>query len=203
MARTTTRDRTESLIFAVSVLMADLALPGPAQASVYLTDSAVFSTNRDGHNWNGWIWNTQAPPADTGNLWNLYYSSSTDPNNPVFVNSKNDASTNIGLPMTPGVHRFVVYGESVVVDLHPEQHFVLNLYFDDHQAAPDVSGLFGATCPTVCAASHGNGLDLFGSSGAQEAGTLVYVAGGRRVELTSFIWRVDEQVDKQVDKGLA
>ncbi|HEY0877804.1 MAG TPA: hypothetical protein VGE10_05075 [Zeimonas sp.] len=201
MTRTTTRNRTAGLIAAALVLMTGLVLSGLARAAAHLTDSAVFSANEAGENWNGWIWNTQAPPADAANRWNLYYSSSTDPANPVFLNSRNDASTNLSIEMTPGVHRFLVYGESVTTNLDPAQHFVLNLYFDGNQGAPDVSGLFGDACPSVCAASHANGFDLFGNSGlggntdAQEAGTLVYLGGGRRVELTSFTWHVDEQVD--------
>jgi len=30
-----------------------------SHAGIILSDSAVFSTNSSGENWNGWIWNTQ------------------------------------------------------------------------------------------------------------------------------------------------
>lgn len=167
-----------------------------AHAAVYLTDSAVFSTNQFGENWNGWIWNTQAPPADGPNRWNMYYSSSLDPQNPVFINSENDASTNISIEMSPGTHSFLVYGESVTASLDPLQHFVLSLYFGGNQSSPDISGLYGSQCLVVCAASHWNGLDLFGASGEQEAGTLVYSAGGVTVTLTAFSWAIGSNVDK-------
>jgi hypothetical protein len=188
---------TKSLAFMVAVY---LATTGVSQASVMLTDSSVFSTNDAGENWNGWIWNTQAPPADSANRWNLYYSSSLDPQNPTFLNSENNASTNIDIELTPGIHSFLIYGETVTTDLHPLQHFVLNLYFDGNQAAPDISGL--NDCPDVCAVSHWNGLDLFGNSGlggnldAQEAGTLIFTSGGHTVELTKFTWVINENVDR-------
>lgn len=178
---------------------------GPASvshAAVMLTDSAVFSTNGAGENWNGWIWNTQAPPADTPDRWNVYYSSSSDPQNPVFLNSGNGSATNINIAMTAGTHTFLIYGETVTTALDPQQHFVLSLYFDGNQAAPDISGLYGPDCPTVCAASHSNGLDLFGTSGlggnanAQEAGTTAFASGGVTVELTKFTWNVAQGVDE-------
>lgn len=197
MAAATNGKRNRFPTLTAFVLAAGLVVSGLAQAAaVHLTDSAVFSSNGAGENWNGWIWNTQGLPADGANRWNLYYSSSSDPQNPVFLNAANDAATNIRIEMTPGTHRFLVYGESVTPDVHPDQHFVLNLYFDDHQAAPDISGLFGSTCTTVCAASHWNGLDLFGNSGEQEAGTLVHTAAGLTIELVRFDWSIDGQVDK-------
>jgi hypothetical protein len=166
-----------------------------------MTDSAVFSANSAGENWNGWIWNTQAPPADLANRWNLYYSSSSDPANPVFLNTGNGASTGIAFDLGVGTHRFFVYGETATTQLDPQQHFVLNLYFGGNQAAPDISGLYGAACPVVCAAGHPNGLDLFGNSGlggnpaAQEAGTLAYASGGYQVALSDFTWAVGDGID--------
>lgn len=198
--------RAQLPILRILALAGCLAAAGFAQAaSIRLTDSAVFSANGAGENWNGWIWNTQAPPADTTNRWNLYYSSSSDPQNPVFLNSENGATTNIDIAMTPGTHRFLIYGESATPSFDPALHFVLSLYFDGNQASPDVSGLYGQSCPSVCAVSHWNGLDLFGVSGlgsnadAQEAGTLLYVADGQTVELTRFTWLIDDQVDSVWD----
>lgn len=173
-----------------------------SHASVMLTDSAVFSTNSFGENWNGWIWNTQAPPADSANRWNLYYSSSSDPQNPVFLNALNDSATNINIELTAGTHTFLIFGETVTTTLDPLQHFVLSLYFEGNQAAPDISGLYGPDCMAVCAASHWNGLDLFGNSGlggnlnAQEAGTLVYASGGYTVSLEKFTWDIALDVDR-------
>lgn len=180
---------------AIAILPGLLATQS-AHAAVYLTDSAVFSANPEGNNWNGWIWNTQAPPADVPDRWNMYYSSSLDPQNPVFINSGNASSTNISIEMSPGTHSFLVYGESVTTSLDPLQHFVLSLYFDGNQSSPDISGLYGSACPSVCAAGHPNGLDLFGNSGEQEAGTLVHSAGGTTVTLSAFSWAIGENVDE-------
>ena len=183
------------------LVVAALVTTSVSHAGIILSDSAVFSTNSFGENWNGWIWNTQAPPADTPDRWNMYYSSSLDRQNPVFINSINDSSTNINLDLTAGTHTFLIYGETVTPTLHPEQHFVLNLYINGNQSAPDISGLYGPTCATVCAASHWNGLDLLGSSGlggnldAQEAGTLIYTSAGYQLELTSFTWDIDPGID--------
>ena len=88
------------------------------------------------------------------------------------------------------------------MELDPLQHVVLSLYFNDNQAAPDISGLYGSTCTSVCAASHPNGLDLFGNSGlggntnAQEAGTLMFTGGNREVLLTKFNWAVNDDADQ-------
>jgi len=193
----------KALIFGSLMTMA-LLLPmnSVSHATVMLTDTAVFSANSDGENWNGWIWNTEAPPDDSANRWNLYYSSSSDPQNPVFLNSDNNAATNINIDLTPGTHTFLIYGESVTTTLDPLQHFVLNLYFDGNQGAPDISGLYGPDYPTVGAASHWDGLDLFGNSGlggnlnAQEAGTLIYTSDGLNVNLTKFTWEIGSNVDR-------
>lgn len=171
-----------------------------SHAGIILTDSAVFSSNSFGENWNGWIWNTQAPPD---NRWNMYYSSSLDQQNPTFINSGNDdTSTNININLSVGTHKFLIYGETVTTTLNPLQHFVLNLYFDGNQSAPDISGIYGPDCGSVCVASHWNGLDLFGNSGlggnldAQEAATLIYSSGGYEIELTQFTWEIQPNVDK-------
>lgn len=169
-----------------------------AQAGVLLTDSAVFSTNGAGENWNGMIWNTQGAPDQP---WNLYYSSSADANNPVFINSQDNAGTSLNLDLGPGTHNFLIFGDSGGVTLDPLQHFVASFYFGGNQDAPDISGLYGPDCPVVCAAAHWNGLDLFGASGlggnvnAQEAGTLIYSANGYQVELTAFTWAIDSAID--------
>lgn len=184
------------LFLAVGWVVALLAVA--AEAGVRLTDSAVFSSNDAGENWNGMIWNTQGAPDIR---WNLYYSSSTDPDNPVFINSMDDANARIDLHLGVGIHNFLVFGDSTGAALDPLQHFVLNLYFDGNQNAPDISGLYGPACPAVCAASHGNGLDLFGNSGlggnlaAQEAGTLAYLANRYLVELITFTWELDAALD--------
>lgn len=193
--------RVATIIGALSALFLLTTAP-LASASLRLTDSAVFSSNADGENWNGWVWNTQGLPEDTANRWNLYYSSSSDPQNPLFLNSGNAADAGIDIEMSVGTHTFTVFGESLNVALDPLQHFVLNLYFDDNQGPADISGLNGQSCPDVCPTSNSNGLDLFGNSGlggnlnAQTAGTLFFAGGGRVVELTRFTWAVDGNVDQ-------
>lgn len=177
------------------LLAAPLLFAATAAQAATLTNSTVFSTNSEGENWNGWIWNTEGQPADVPNRWNLYYSTSGDPLAPVFVNSGNDENTEISIDLAPGVYDFLIFGETATTDLDPLQHFVLNLYFNGDDSAPGVSGLFGPDCPTVCAASHPNGLDLFGAAGAAEAGTLVFVDGTLTVALTLFEWGFGDGID--------
>ena len=76
-------------------------------------------------------------------------------------------------------------------------HFVTNLYFDGNQSAPGISGLYGTTCPTVCAAGHPNGTAIDGSSGHPEAGTLAWSDGTVNVTLTEFTWTTNRtDIDK-------
>ena len=175
-----------------------LAAAVPAMGAT-LTDSAIFSANAEGDNWNSLIWNTQAPPEDVPNRWNMYYSSSLDPNSPTFINSGNDADTRISIDLLPGTYDFLVFGETVTQPLPAEQHYVLNLYFNGDQSAPGISGLYGPSCLTVCAAGHPNGLDLFGNSQAPEAGTLEYLDGTQKVLLSRFEWAIDDEVDQVWD----
>lgn len=178
-----------------ALVAAPLFVFATAAQAATLTNSTVFSTNSEGENWNGWIWNTQGQPDDGPNRWNLYYSDSADPDAPSFINGGNDADTEIAIDLTPGVYDFLIYGETATTNLDPLQHFVLNLYFNGDTSAPGISGLYGADCLSVCAASHPNGLDLFGFSGAQEAGTLIYTDGSVTVALSLFEWAVGDGVD--------
>ena len=164
----------------------------PAHALIMLTDSAVFSSNDIGRNWNGWLWNTVGGDAP----WNLYYSKSLDVTNPDFLNSQNGATTSIDIALTPGTHSFLIYGDSVTPNIDSFQHFVLSLYFNGNQGAADISGVFGPTCAGVCAVSDYNGLNLFGVSGDQEAGTLSFISGGFQVTLSGFTWVYTRDVDK-------
>jgi hypothetical protein len=165
----------------------------PAHALIMLTDSAVFSSNEIGRNWNGWLWNTVGGDAP----WNLYYSTNlADPQNPAFLNSQDGPSTSLNIALTPGIHSFLIYGDSVTPTIDPFQHFVLNLYFNGNQGSPGISGLFGPTCVGVCAVSDYNGLNLFGASGDQEAGTLSFISGGFQVTLSGFTWVYTLGVDK-------
>lgn len=142
-------------------------------------------------------WNTEGAPDLH---WKLHYSSSIDPHNPVFINSQNNEETGLNLDLGLGSHHFLIFGESGGM-LDPLQHFVASFYFGGNQGAPDISGLYGPDCPVVCAASHWNGLDLFGASGlggnldAQEAATLIHKTNGYQVELTAFTWAIDTAID--------
>jgi hypothetical protein len=177
-----------------------LTLVSPiTNAAIVLTDATVFSSNEIGRNYLSLIWNTQGKPADGPDRWNLYFSSSTDPNSPVFLNGFNDAQTNISIDLaTPGTYTFGLFAESVPLPAPPDPalHFVLNLYFGNVQSAPRISGLDGPTCPGVCPAGDFNGLDIFGNSFAQEAGTLTFVQEGLMVTLAAFDWPVQPSVDK-------
>lgn len=186
----------KNLSWAKALVAAPVLLLSTTAHAVTLSDSTVFSTNAAGENWNGWIWNTQGQPADGPNRWNLYYSASSDPSAPVFINGENDEDTEIAIALAAGVYDFYIFGEAATTNLDPQQHFVLNLYFNGDQAAPGISGLYGPDCLLVCPASHPNGLDLFGGSGAAEAGVLSYVDGSQMVALTLFEWIVGDGVDE-------
>lgn len=168
---------------------------GVGQAAVLLTDSVVFSANSEGNNWNGWSWNTQGRPADVPDRWNMYYSTSPDAANPTFINSRNDENAEISIPMTPGTFNFLIFGESVTTAIDPQQHFVLNLYFNGDQSAPLISGLSGPSCVGVCPAGHPNGLDLFGNAPQQGANALSFEQDGLEVALSAFDWRIGDNVD--------
>jgi hypothetical protein len=176
--------------------LAVLSAAGPvsgAHAAPTLTAASVFSTNSEGNNWNGLIWNTLGTPQEAAlsspsappDRWNLYLR---DPVGGGFVNSGNDSGTSISLMLAPGTHTYALYGESTG-PMPADQHFVLNLYFGGSTGAPALSGLYGGTCPAGnCAAGHPNGLDLLGSSGAPEAGVVSRVIDGMTVTLSSFDW---------------
>jgi hypothetical protein len=162
--------------------------------AVVLTDATVFSTNEEGNNYLSLIWNTQAPPEDVPDRWNLYISDSADPSTPTFINGFNDAQTNIAVNLTPGIHTFDVFANGVGTNFGPEVHWVLNLYFNG-SGAPSISGITGATCPSVCPAGHPNGLDILGNAGAPEAGTLQASFPDALVTLVSFSWNTSPGID--------
>lgn len=177
---------------ATSVL---LGAPMTASATV-LTDITVFSSNSEGNNWNGLIWNTQGSDTDVPNRYNLYLSE--DPlgdTTPTFLNHFNDSQARIALSLTPGDSTFSIYGEGVGVTFDAVQHFVLNLYFDGVQSAPGISGVQNLTNTNLGAAGHANGLDIFGNSGHQEAGSLSTLIGNQLITLTAFSWITDGQRD--------
>lgn len=167
------------------------ALLSPASASAAaLTDLTVFSTNSVGHNYYALHWNTQGAPDDK---FNVYMSTSADFSNPVFINGGNDATTSINVDLAPGTYYFTLFGESAFTPVPGDVHFVTNLYFDGNQSAPGISGLYGVACPDVCAAGHPNGMDVFGSSGHPEAGTLSWTDGIVNVTLNEFTWITDRR----------
>lgn len=172
----------------VSAVAVCFAFAGTAQAAASLTDITVFSANAEGNNWLSLHWNTQGQPFDGPNRYNLYVTDTPAPGSPNFLNSHNDSRTEVSIPLTPGEYTFRLFAESVTATLPSDLHFVLNLYFNGDQAAPGISGLTGASCPAPCAASHPNGLDILGASGAPEAGTLAFADGDLTVTLTSFEW---------------
>ena len=98
-----------------------LAAPMAASATV-LTDITVFSSNSEGNNWNGLIWNTQGSDTDVPNRYNVYVSQ--DPlsdTTPTFINHFDDSQARIALSLTSGDSTFSIYGEGVGVtfDLNP------------------------------------------------------------------------------------
>ena len=166
--------------------------PIAATASVMLTDVTVFSSNSEGNNWNGLIWNTQGSDTDPPNRYNLYLSNDplTDLS-PTFINGFNDSRARVALPLGVGSHTFSIYGEGVNRIFDPRQHFVLNLYFGGDQTAPGISGVQNLAGSALAPAGHPNGLDILGASGHPEAGTLSTSVDGHAVALTAFSWTVD------------
>ena len=169
-----------------------------AAVAASLTDVTVFSSNSEGNNWNSLIWNTQGADTDTPapGRWNLYLSE--DPlsdTTPLFINGYNDSRTRIALPLGPGTRTFSIYGNGVGGAFDPLQHFVLNLYFDGAQSGPGISGVQNLNNNGLAAAAHPNGLDIFGNSGHQEAGSLSASVGNQLITLTAFSWSTDGQRD--------
>lgn len=161
-----------------------------------LTDIAVFSANDVGNNWNGLIWNTQGADTDVPDRFNLYVS--TDPlsdTSPQFLNGRNDAATRVAIPLASGSNTFSFYGEGVDTTFDPLQHFVLNLYFGAVQTLPAISGLQNLANDDLQPAGHPNGLDIYGNSGTQEAGTLSAHVGQQLITLTAFSWITDGNRD--------
>jgi hypothetical protein len=183
----------------LATLAAAIALLTPLSGkTTLLTDITVFSSNSEGNNWNGLIWNTQGEDTDTPTpgRWNLYISQ--DPlsdTTPVFINGFNDSRTRITLPLIPGNQTFSIYGNGVGLTFDPLQHFVLNLYFDGVQSAPGISGVQNLSNDNLAAAGHPNALNIFGNSGHQEAGTLFAAIGNQLIALTAFSWITDVQRD--------
>ena len=180
------------------LLAGSMGLPASAFATGLLTDITVFSTNSDGENWNSLIWNTQGGDTDlpAPGRFNLYVT--PDPLsdlNPTFVNGFNDARTRVALPVTPGSQTYSIYGEGVGITFDPRQHFVMNLYFDGNQGIPNISGVQNLDGTALAPAGDPNGLDIFGNSGQQEAGTLSAIVAGHLVSLAAFTWITDGQRD--------
>jgi hypothetical protein len=175
-----------------------LVLVTVSASGAALTDITVFSADPAGNNWNSLIWNTQGADTDqpAPGRYNLYVTE--DPlteANPSFVNGFNDARTRIALPLVPGEKTYSIYGEGVGRAFDPLQHFVMNLYFDGNQGAPAISGLQNLANTSLTPAGHPNGLDIYGNSGHQEAGTLSAVVGSHLITLTAFSWITDGQRD--------
>ena len=157
-------------------------------SALLLSDITVFSSNSDGHNWQGLIWNTQGVPDDR---WNLYVSTVADPAAPVFVNRDNDDQARVGLSLTPGNYTFGIFGDGIGSTLDDRLHFVLNLYFDNDQASPGITGLLGPDVAGLSTTDHPMGLGIFASAFAAGAGSLEFLAGALKVVLTDFVWTTD------------
>jgi hypothetical protein len=177
-------------------LAASILIAVPAANAAALTDLVLFSSNAEGNNWNGLLWNTQGRDTDPVDHYKLYVSNDPLSNaTPVFLNRGNDAGTRIALPLVAGTQTYSFYGEGVGGQFDPAQHFVLNLFFNGVQGAPGISAVQNLSNTALAAAGHGNGLDIFGNSGQQEAGTLTTTVDNHRVSLTAFSWITDGNRD--------
>lgn len=178
-----------------------LTMPLTVNASL-LTDISVFSSNSDGHYWNGLIWNTQGSdtePVPPGR-WNLYISKDDlGGTTPSFENGFNDSRTRIALPLTTGNNTFSIYAEGVSTAFDAQQHFVMNLYFDGVQSAPGISAVQNLSNSNLAAAGSAMGLDIFGDTWQQEAGSLSTIMDGLLITLTDFSWITNSQRDVVYD----
>lgn len=181
---------------AVGIILLGIA---SASWSSAITDLTVFSTNELGNNWLGWIWNTQGNDTDSPNRWNLYVSE--DPlsdSSPQFLNGFNDQNARVSIDLNSGDNYFTIYGEGVgdTSNYNPFLHFVLNGYLEDNQTNPDISGIqVNNSTANLQAATHPNGLDIYGNSGTHEAGTLDSRVGNQLVRLTDFYWTTNGNRD--------
>jgi len=179
-----------------------LLSPTAATAAV-LTDITVLSTNEMGTMYGNLIWNTEGPPDDIPNRWNLYVSS--DPigdSTPSFINDANGGTTRVTLPLVVGANTYSIYGNSVPSSwLDPVyQHFVLNLYFDNDQSAPRISGVQNLSNNDLLAAGSENGWDIFGTPNTwqAEAGTLSTLIGNQMIILSAFSWMTNPNEPRDV-----
>jgi hypothetical protein len=169
--------------------IAGVLLGTSAANAALVTDLTVFSSNSEGHNWNGLLWNTQGHDTDPVDHYKLYVSSSPFAAvTPTFINGYNDIRTQVSIPLVLGSQTFSIYGEGVNTTFDPLQYFELNLYFDGNQSAPSISGVQNLTNTGLAAAGSWNGLGIFGGSGNAEAGTLSFVSGNELISLTDFNW---------------
>ena len=167
-----------------------------AHAAPVLTDLAIFSSNAEGNQFGGLLWNTQGKPADGPDRWNLYVS--RDPlgsSAPTFVNGFNDARTQIALPLGVGLHTFSIFAESVGQAFDPAQFFAVNMYFGGVQSAPAISGAQNLDNNGLVAVGHPNGPNIFGTGPQAGAGTLTALIDGYQVTLESFTWNTDRDRD--------
>lgn len=163
-----------------------------AANAALVTDITLFSSNSEGHNWNGLLWNTQGHDTDPVDHYKLYVSSSPlAAMTPNFINHDNNSQTRVSIPLVSGSQTFSIYGEGVNTTFDPLQYFALNLYFDGNQSAPSISGVQNLTNTALAAAGSPNGLGIFGNSGNAEAGSLSFVTGNELITLTDFNWITD------------
>lgn len=167
----------------------------PAAHALSITNAAIFSSNPEGQNYGGLIWNTVGRPTDPNDRWNLYLSSSTDINDPVFLNDENDARTAIDIQLTPGIHSFGMYGEAAG---NHSDHFTLSLYFNGNASAPGISAAapVNGGLTDFVVATHADGLGLITDPALNpiivpNAATLSFIADGLLVTLTEYFWETD------------
>lgn len=180
-------------VFLASAL-AGFLTAGTALAAPVLSDLAVFSSNAEGGAYGGLLWNTRGKPEDVPDRYNIYVSESADPSAPVFVNGFNDDRTRIALSLAPGTSTFLLFAESTGAAPDPAFSFALNLFFGNSDQ-PAISVLAGPDCVGVCAATAGNGSDIFGNGLQAAAGTAETVTGGNRVRVTGFSWAYRDSTD--------
>lgn len=165
-----------------------LALTGSASA-VTLTGVCGFPTDENG-NWKiGW-YNTYGP--DGGK--NAYITTGSVAGG--FVNSGNNASTQISLDITaPGVYKLFAFFDGNEMTAGRERWGV-NLFFDGQNANPGISAFGRAqwasdSGPASFSANSGSTLDVTGLTTISGSGKLKHTVGAWSVELTKFATTAD------------
>lgn len=170
----------------LSALVLAVLLGGGNAYAQSLTGLCQFDTNPSGDFGAQAVWNTA---LDAG-IYNLYViEGAPGP----FINSGNGLSTEINVPLTPGVHSFTVHGEP---GGDTALYFAINLFFDGNRATPGIS-VYGPS-DTAPGGLPNGGLTVNLDGDDQTvpgANTLTTTSNGMTITLSNFVINTDSSID--------